>query len=181
MLAAQCSRISNKSPPPLADAAVGKGFHPWKKPPSVQTSPTHIPTSPRSGGGCINDQFSVELLQGEPLLLHPWLHQTRSNYSTDLLTTANTSPVGTVLGSQDNMSKLHQTDSGSLSSISNMYSRVPAVGTHPYDSAAWPYNMAASSAAVQQAAAIKGTEINNSPSSWWDFQSHALGILGVAL
>ena len=31
MLAAQCNKLSNMSPPPLADAAVGKGFHPWKK------------------------------------------------------------------------------------------------------------------------------------------------------
>ena len=34
MLAAQCNKLSTKSPPPLADAAVGKGFHPWKKSPS---------------------------------------------------------------------------------------------------------------------------------------------------
>ena len=174
MLAAQCSRISNKSPPPLADAAVGKGFHPWKKPPSVQTSPTHIPTSPRSGGGVSTTSSPLNYSKGT-VITSSVASSNASNYSTDLLTTANTSPVGSVLGSQDNMSKLHQTDSGSLSSISNMYSRVPAVGTHPYDSAAWPYNMAASSAAVQQAAAIKGTEINNSPSSWWDFQSQALG------
>ncbi|GLH03823.1 uncharacterized protein GBIM_09663, partial [Gryllus bimaculatus] len=33
MLAAQCNKLSSKSPPPLADAAVGKGFHPWKKSP----------------------------------------------------------------------------------------------------------------------------------------------------
>lgn len=41
MLAAQCNKLTSKSPPPLADAAVGKGghhqgvggagFHPWKK------------------------------------------------------------------------------------------------------------------------------------------------------
>ncbi|UYV66450.1 hypothetical protein LAZ67_4001717 [Cordylochernes scorpioides] len=31
MLAAQCNKLACKSPPPLADAAVGKGFHPWKK------------------------------------------------------------------------------------------------------------------------------------------------------
>ena len=32
MLAAQCNKLQAKSPPPLADAAVGKGgFHPWKK------------------------------------------------------------------------------------------------------------------------------------------------------
>uniref|UniRef100_A0A1B0DA39 C2H2-type domain-containing protein n=1 Tax=Phlebotomus papatasi TaxID=29031 RepID=A0A1B0DA39_PHLPP len=34
MLAAQCNKLSSKSPPPLADAAVGKGFHPWKKSPT---------------------------------------------------------------------------------------------------------------------------------------------------
>lgn len=40
MLAAQCNKLSNKSPPPLADAAVGKGFHPWKKSPTLgQQSP----------------------------------------------------------------------------------------------------------------------------------------------
>ncbi|CAH0394141.1 unnamed protein product [Bemisia tabaci] len=33
MLAAQCNKLSSKSPPPLADAVVGKGFHPWKKSP----------------------------------------------------------------------------------------------------------------------------------------------------
>lgn len=36
MLAAQCNKLSSKSPPPLADAAVGKGFHPWKKSPTQQ-------------------------------------------------------------------------------------------------------------------------------------------------
>ncbi|RZF32485.1 hypothetical protein LSTR_LSTR012223 [Laodelphax striatellus] len=40
MLAAQCNKLSSKSPPPLADAAVGKGFHPWKKSPGGGTSPS---------------------------------------------------------------------------------------------------------------------------------------------
>ncbi|CAG2166306.1 unnamed protein product, partial [Oppiella nova] len=31
MLTAQCNKLASKTPPPLADAAVGKGFHPWKK------------------------------------------------------------------------------------------------------------------------------------------------------
>ncbi|KAK9512978.1 hypothetical protein O3M35_001276 [Rhynocoris fuscipes] len=38
MLAAQCNKLSSKSPPPLADAAVGKGFHPWKKSPRPPVS-----------------------------------------------------------------------------------------------------------------------------------------------
>ena len=38
MLAAQCNKLQAKSPPPLADAAVGKGgFHPWKKCPGGGT------------------------------------------------------------------------------------------------------------------------------------------------
>ncbi|KAJ8676483.1 hypothetical protein QAD02_012270 [Eretmocerus hayati] len=50
MLAAQCNKLSSKSPPPLADAAVGKGFHPWKKSPqSSGSSPQH---SSNAGGGC---------------------------------------------------------------------------------------------------------------------------------
>jgi transcription factor Sp8 len=44
MLAAQCNKLSNKSPPPLADAAVGKGFHPWKKSPQQSTSGPQSPT-----------------------------------------------------------------------------------------------------------------------------------------
>eukprot|EP00096_Caligus_rogercresseyi_P003023 TRINITY_DN1551_c0_g3_i3.p1 TRINITY_DN1551_c0_g3~~TRINITY_DN1551_c0_g3_i3.p1 ORF type:complete len:496 (+),score=144.53 TRINITY_DN1551_c0_g3_i3:241-1728(+) len=39
MLAAQCNKLTTKSPPPLADAAVGKGFHPWKKSPQSSSSP----------------------------------------------------------------------------------------------------------------------------------------------
>ncbi|XP_065349352.1 transcription factor Sp9 isoform X1 [Cloeon dipterum] len=49
MLAAQCNKLSSKSPPPLADAAVGKGFHPWKKnnneQPSSSSSPKPAPLS----------------------------------------------------------------------------------------------------------------------------------------
>lgn len=51
MLAAQCNKLSSKSPPPLADAAVGKGFHPWKKSPQGaggQTTGPGSPTPPQS-------------------------------------------------------------------------------------------------------------------------------------
>lgn len=49
MLAAQCNKLSSKSPPPLADAAVGKGFHPWKK----------SPTSPSSQANSNNNNTST--------------------------------------------------------------------------------------------------------------------------
>merc|ERR1719361_396542 len=47
MLAAQCNKLSSMSPPPLADAAVGKGFHPWKK---GGGSPEQAASVSRQGG-----------------------------------------------------------------------------------------------------------------------------------
>ena len=73
MMAALCNKTASMSPPPLADAAVGKGFHPWKKqsnspeeagsvsraPPGASSSssasgypsPPHQPTSPSPNYG----------------------------------------------------------------------------------------------------------------------------------
>ncbi|XP_049858795.1 transcription factor Sp8-like isoform X1 [Schistocerca gregaria] len=54
MLAAQCNKLSSKSPPPLADAAVGKGFHPWKKSPQQGGAAT-TGASGAPGGGSGNN------------------------------------------------------------------------------------------------------------------------------
>ncbi len=172
MLAAQCSRISNKSPPPLADAAIGKGFHPWKKQGAALSPPSAQQVNSQrvaSGGQAALTTTSTAIVTSSAT----------GGYPSDLLSTTNTSPIGQTSPGQsmDNMSKL-QSEPSSLSTISNMYSRVPGVTAHPYDSAAWAYNMSPSTAAVQQAAAIKTSEINSSmhPSagSWWDIQSSAL-------
>lgn len=48
MLAAQCNKLTTKSPPPLADAAVGKGFHPWKKSPQSSSSPSGGQNNPNN-------------------------------------------------------------------------------------------------------------------------------------
>ncbi|XP_064554373.1 transcription factor Sp9 isoform X1 [Drosophila montana] len=62
MLAAQCNKLSNKSPPPLADAAVGKGFHPWKKSPhSPAAGSTGAP-----GGGASSLSGSSSVGQHSP-------------------------------------------------------------------------------------------------------------------
>ena len=58
MLAAQCNKLSNKSPPPLADAAVGKGFHPWKKSPTSSLG-QHSPTLASSNIGSAATQRSL--------------------------------------------------------------------------------------------------------------------------
>ncbi len=176
MLAAQCSRISNKSPPPLADAAVGKGFHPWKKvsgppgsaaPAPGASPPNHLPPpgSPPSTAATHYAKTSATTTSGNYAVT-----------SADLLITSATTnhhqtTSASGLGGQDSMSKLHHSDpSGSLTSISNMYSRVP---THYDSAAAWSYNVAS----AQQAAAMKGSaaDLNASPGTWWDFPSQALG------
>lgn len=51
MLAAQCNKLASKSPPPLADAAVGKGFHPWKKAAPQGSSSTPPPSQQSSALG----------------------------------------------------------------------------------------------------------------------------------
>ena len=45
MLAAQCNKINSKSPPPLAEATVGKSFVPWKKSPTGGVTTAAGPTS----------------------------------------------------------------------------------------------------------------------------------------
>ena len=58
MLAAQCNKLTTKSPPPLADAAVGKGFHPWKKSPSQQLN--------SSTSSSTNNQQNVQQSSSSP-------------------------------------------------------------------------------------------------------------------
>lgn len=89
MLAAQCNKLASKSPPPLADAAVGKGFHPWKKAAPQGSSSTPPPS-----------QQSSALGQQHPRLAHsgstPYQHNHQrtpgSAVSTGSVTTATTTP-----------------------------------------------------------------------------------------
>lgn len=48
MLTAQCNKLASKTPPPLAEAVVGKSFHPWKK---ASGGGSTASTSPGAGGG----------------------------------------------------------------------------------------------------------------------------------
>lgn len=60
MLAAQCNKLSNKSPPPLADAAVGKGFHPWKKSPTTTSGGQHSPCAISSSSNVSTGATTVQ-------------------------------------------------------------------------------------------------------------------------
>ncbi|XP_018497687.1 transcription factor Sp9-like [Galendromus occidentalis] len=83
MLAAQCNKLASKSPPPLADAAVGKGFHPWKKnnsgptpvslgQPAPASSPNSLPsqsplsTPPGRSPGTHTPTYSMTATPGRP-------------------------------------------------------------------------------------------------------------------
>ena len=136
MLAAQCNKITSKSPPPLADAAVGKGFYPWKKPESSadpsnfllvpqQRSPSFAPTSSPS---YVRPSTSIN---------------GSSPYSNELLY-----PTSTTSGSHSQsespqassyLPKMHSDSAWTDSGISGMYSRVAGVSAQHYD--AWPFGL----------------------------------------
>ena len=176
MLAAQCNKISSKSPPPLADAAVGKGFHPWKKP-----SPTHHGMS-ASPPGSLQLTAHAHAQRVPPLnssglgssaLSYPRTTMSSScaaSYPSDMFyPTASTAPdtQGSLLQKVHGDTSLANTGFTSMSTVSGMYSRVTGVTGHPYES--WPFNMASPTAATT--ATIKPEVSTNSASSWWDMHT----------
>lgn len=157
MLAAQCNKLTSKSPPPLADAAVGKGFHPWKKSPGgsttpVPASPTNIPQRPPSAA---STQSSSTTSSGN-YQRTPTTTTAACSYPqpTDFYLTPATSS-----GGQDLLTKAE------LPAMSSMYSRV-----HPYES--WPFNSVASAASAIKPE-VSAVNTFNTASSWWDVHSAA--------
>lgn len=149
MLAAQCNKLANKSPPPLADAAVGKGFHPWKKGappspasqrPSVNVSapqpPSHLGTPyqrPITSSAC----GAPGAYGGENLFYAPPPPQ-QSDTQSALIPKVDTNPA---------------------SHLGAVYSRV---ATHPYES--WPFTMNAP---------VKTEVVSTAAPPWWDVGSQA--------
>lgn len=150
MLAAQCNKLASKTPPPLADAAVGKGFHPWKKAGSAPGPGQSQSGSPNSG------LMSASLPQRVPNLnlnngvggstIAATSHSSLSSYQRPVTSNCATSgypgseslfyPGSTVSSGTDSsqfLGKMHPADT---SHLGTMYPRVSA---HPYES--WPFNM----------------------------------------
>lgn len=154
MLAAQCNKLSNKSPPPLADAAVGKGFHPWKKSPTGQVSsgPTSNPSSTGTSTSSTLSVTSQRPLSSTPTLgnsAYPRSVVTSScaatptSYGNDLYF-----PGATTSSPENHHHMLGKVENSALNSV---YSR------HPYES--WPFN-------ATHHAAIKPND-----AGWWDVHS----------
>ncbi|RXG72826.1 Transcription factor Sp9 [Armadillidium vulgare] len=181
MLAAQCNKLTSKSPPPLADAAVGKGFHPWKKSPGSNSN-----SSGGGGSGVTTGQRS-----GAPSSVSGSLATVSSaGYQrTTVTTSANCSypqatdlyfPSASSSGSQTDSTQsalLSKVDTSShIPSMSSMYSRVAGV-THPYES--WPFNTVATAATAIKPEVSAVNSLNTT--SWWDMHSAAAATAGTWL
>ncbi|XP_044754848.1 transcription factor Sp9-like isoform X2 [Coccinella septempunctata] len=167
MLAAQCNKLSSKSPPPLADAAVGKGFHPWKKSPQGAPSPgsTNVSVanslaSQRSSSG--NTSYTSRSVMTSCASV-----PTTASYGSDLyFPGATTQPSvadnshhhhhqSSLLGKVEGAATAHHAALGSV------YSR------HPYES--WPFNTMST---ATHHGGIKSDSVGGA-NAWWDVHSTA--------
>jgi len=174
MLAAQCNKLSSMSPPPLADAAVGKGFHPWKK------------------GGGSPEQAGSGSRQGQQSTPTSNQPSTASTFSTSpqqatspspaygaaasglypFSTASTTSVQSEVASSQASLiGKVDPSTTAAHLQMQSMYSRV--AGVNPYES--WPFNVAAGASHIK-------SEVNGlqTPGSWWDMHTGASSWLDTA-
>lgn len=164
MLAAQCNKLSSKSPPPLADAAVGKGFHPWKKSPqSSGSSPQHSGGG-GGGGGCTTTTgvtqrptatSSAGSTGGYARPPVTSCASTAPQYGSDLYFpgTASAQPAGDPHHHQSSL--LGKVEGATLGSV---------YGRHPYES--WPFN-------AMPGASHGGIKAGDG--GWWDVHSAATG------
>lgn len=183
MLAAQCSKLSSKSPPPLADAAVGKGFHPWKKSSANQQTSigNNVSSSSTNTFATLNHNSqqrnvnvssaassigSVSMGYQRPMVASSVSCNPANSYGSDLYFSSGSHHA---MSGATSISQTDTTQSAHLGSMTPMYSRVAGVATHPYES--WPFNAAVqhSAAIKQEVAGVNG--LNGSP--WWDMHQAA--------
>ena len=195
MLAAQCNKLTTKSPPPLADAAVGKGFHPWKKSPQSASSPGSVPTSQNQHQSHQQQQQQQQQQHqqqqqqqqqqghqrssssgsGQGYSQHqtsPASHYGSSLYfptSSTSTSSASTTSTASPSSTDSLLGKVDPAAAQHLQSM-QMYSRV--AGVNPYDS--WPFNAAAAGAIKPEMTAGMQT------GSWWDMHSQAGSWLDAA-
>ena len=148
MLAAQCNKITTKSPPPLADAAVGKGFYPWKKPESASGSagasamdPANLLLVPQQRGSSFVPTSSAGYVRPSVSI------NGGGSYGNDLLYPSGMPGTTSSAHNQTDSSqasaylqKMHSESSAwAESGFSGMYSRVAGVTAQHYD--AWPFGL----------------------------------------
>lgn len=180
MLAAQCNKLSSKSPPPLADAAVGKGFHPWKKSPQTSSSnacttasttqrsslmPSVTSSSAVSSMAAANSTYS-----SRPVMTSSACSSAATYGGGDLyfpgataqsaVTTDNSHHhhhQAALLGKVEGTATAHH-----AAALGSVYTR------HPYES--WPFN---TMPGATHHTAIKPGDAVNTAGTWWDVHSAA--------
>ena len=198
MLAAQCNKLQAKSPPPLADAAVGKGgFHPWKKcqqpggGPGVSgqsggereaqdtTQEERSPTQPKTGSS--QPASPAPLFSPAPAAAaahnnHQYANRKEQNNQAAMPCAEpalGLYPSAYTPSSTPNMQ--HATTSSSSAAaqlqMQSMYSRV--AGVNPYES----WMMAG---AIKPEYKQEGHGALQSPGSWWDMHTQAGSWLDAA-
>lgn len=179
MLAAQCSKLSSKSPPPLADAAVGKGFHPWKKSASAASSGTTTTSSssatPTTGNNTLATSSASSTVNNNNSQTFNGVSQNGQAQRQTATTTSTSASAVTSLGAGLGMGYPHHQRAGmgattatsyggdlyfSHPQAPDMYSRT---AHHPYEQA-WQF---------QQHVKQEAATVNSSTASWWDMHQAA--------
>ncbi|XP_052672761.1 transcription factor Sp9-like [Crassostrea angulata] len=162
MLAAQCNKITNKSPPPLAEAAVGKGFHPWKK---ISSSVVQAPSPISFAAQKMN---SSHFGTGSPIGLSraTTLPGTSGTCGNDIFYQSATSQPQSDPGQTALLQKIHNESTLTPQSLGGMYPRVPTMPNHPYES--WPFSVSGSGSHSIKSEMAPSV---STASSWWDIHS----------
>ncbi|XP_015919422.1 transcription factor Sp9 isoform X2 [Parasteatoda tepidariorum] len=166
MLAAQCNKLASKSPPPLADAAVGKGFqgfHPWKKGGSQPTSsPSAHPLTTQRVTTLANSTASSHLNYQRPTVTSACSSASYGGENIFYPGPAVTSPQGDS-AQGPLIGKVH----GDSSNLGSMYSRV---ASHPYES--WAFNAMNVAAGPHGPIKTEVSSVNTlNSTSWWDMHA----------
>nr|AHL30198.1 SP8 [Urechis unicinctus] len=180
MLAAQCNKIRSKTPPPLAEITVGKGFQPFKKSPAefgaLDSIPSHLQAP---SGPTVHSAERTHSTQHSPSPTSslPSTHHRHNAYSHDMFYTPST--TSNVSSNGPNETMMHKTlppnDPSSYthptSAYPGMYPRMHP--GHLYES--WAFNMASSAPSGSAPSPIKASassDIHGSHgASWWDMHS----------
>lgn len=183
MLAAQCNKITSKSPPPFSQSSLPRGFHPWKKQEPVTGSPCALSLTSTQSGKCLSLTSPVSsIATGGAFLSYPDTHNTTAtsspvvSYPADLFASSQMSYAADA-SSQNTLKISGEAALGTAAAAAgiagSVYSRMHRLASHPYDS--WPFHRAHShsSATAIKAEVAGGNTVGvgvgiNSTGSWWD-------------
>jgi len=189
MLAAQCNKLASKTPPPLADAAVGKGFHPWKsnsttaKGNNTSTSPSTT-SSPPNGGGNNLQSSGNQSSSSSRVSTSNGPTSGSNNYANHRTPTSNCNSYSSASDSLFYPNSTSGDSSAATTSTSSFLGKMdsahlgsmyPRVSAHPYES--WPFNMNPSHPTIKP----EVSSVNSlNTTSWWDVHAASQAAAGTA-